>query len=75
MAADDKLWLTQSELEELTGKQRWGAQSRALARMGYKFQPNAVGRPLVERTLVVSARPKPVKKSTGPDWSAVTKAA
>lgn len=75
MGADEKLWLTQSELLELTGKQRWGAQARALAKMGYKFQLNAVGRPLIERAAVLGSRPKLAKKPAEPDWSSVTKAA
>lgn len=48
----DPLWLTPEEVSELTGKLRWSAQCRTLARMGVPFRPNGVGRPLVERSVV-----------------------
>jgi hypothetical protein len=69
------LWLTPAEVIELTGRQRWAAQCRALARMGVPFRPNGVGRPLVERGAVTTAA-KPARKAS-PNWSAIrgTKAA
>lgn len=69
------LWLSPAEVEELTARQRWAAQCRALARMGVPFRPNGVGRPLVERVAVTSG-PKPKAKAQ-PNWSAIrgTKAA
>lgn len=69
------LWLAPAEVEELTGKVRWKAQCRALARMGVPFTPNGVGRPLVEQSVVTKAsKPKP---KASPNWSALsgTKAA
>lgn len=62
-------WLTPEDVAELTAKTRWKAQCRALAEMGVPFQPNAVGRPLVERAAVVSA-PK-VKAKREPNWNAI----
>lgn len=56
--ADDLFWLTPPEVEELTGKRRWSAQCRSLARMGVPFRPNGVGRPLVERGVVKVKRGK-----------------
>jgi hypothetical protein len=70
-----ELWLSPDEVEELTARQRWAAQCRALARMGVPFRPNGVGRPLVERSAVTTAtKPKPKAQ---PNWSAIrgTKAA
>ena len=65
----DGLWLTPEEVCELTGKQRWAAQCRALARMGVPFRPNGVGRPLVERAAVsTTTKPRPKPK---PNWSAI----
>lgn len=58
-------WLTAAEVTELTGRERWSAQSRALAAMGVPFRPNAQGRPLVERAAVLKHR-EPVR--TEPDW-------
>jgi hypothetical protein len=66
-------WLTPEEVEELTARQRWSAQCRKLAQMGVPFRPNAVGRPLVERTAVCSntgAKSKPAAKR-GPNWEAL----
>jgi hypothetical protein len=50
-------WLTPDEVAELTGKVRWSAQCRTLARMGVPFRPNGVGRPLVERAVVLKKVP------------------
>jgi len=68
------VWLTPDEVHELTAKIRWSAQCRALAAMGIPFRPNAVGRPLVERSAVLSA-PQPAAKAKGPNWDAIKKAA
>lgn len=70
MGAADSTWLDPAEVAELTAKQRWTAQCRALAAMGVPFRPNAVGRPLVERAAVCTAGKK-AKKIKGPDWSAI----
>jgi hypothetical protein len=67
------LWLTPDEVAELTARKRWKAQCKALAEMGVKFTPNAVGRPLVERAAVVS-QPKSRKKA-GPNWDAIRRVA
>ena len=64
------LWLTPDEVAELTDKRRWTAQCRALAAMGVPFTPNAVGRPLVERAVVVSKPAKP-KAKREPNWGAI----
>lgn len=62
-------WLTPEEVFELTARQRWSAQCRALAQMAIPFRPNAVGRPLVERAAVLSGpRPAPKKRSVEPNW-------
>lgn len=63
-------WLTPDEVAELTARARWTAQCRALAAMGVPFQPNAVGRPLVERAAICSAPAKP-KAKRGPNWDAI----
>jgi hypothetical protein len=63
-------WLTPDELHELTGRQRYSAQCRALASMGVPFRPNAIGRPLVERSAVLSS-PAPAKRKAQPNWSAI----
>lgn len=64
-------WLTADEVAELTARQKWTAQCRALVRMGVPFRPNAVGRPLVERAAVLSSRPEPRRKRVGPNWDAM----
>lgn len=60
-------WLTAGEVAELTGLVRWRAQCRALARMGVPFRPNAQGRPLVERALVLKAKDRE-RTPTRPKW-------
>lgn len=59
-------WLTPDEVTELTARIRWTAQCRALASMGVPFRPNAVGRPLVERSAVLKTKPE--RKPTEPNW-------
>lgn len=62
-------WLTPEEVAELTGLQpnSWKAQCRKLAAMGVPFRPNGVGRPLVERTAVLST-PAPRKPRLPRSW-------
>lgn len=64
------MWLSAEEVAELTARQRWTAQCRTLAAMGVPFKPNAVGRPLVERSAVLSSPAKP-KARKGPNWDAI----
>jgi hypothetical protein len=64
-------WLSPEEVEELTARQRWSAQCKALAGMGIPFRPNAVGRPLVERAAVCSAPAKSKPAKRGPNWEAL----
>lgn len=47
------LWLTPTEIVELTATQRWSLQCQRLETMGISYLPNAVGRPLVERRAVL----------------------
>jgi hypothetical protein len=65
-------WLTPEEVGELTQTQpnSWAAQRRKLARMGVPFTPNAAGRPLVERAVVLKHQAKP-KAAKEPKWSAI----
>jgi hypothetical protein len=65
-------WLTPDEVAELTGlaPNSWKAQCRRLAAMGVPFTPNGVGRPLVERAVVLTQKPK-AKPAKGPNWSAI----
>lgn len=69
-------WLTADELLDLTGRQRWSAQARALARMGIAYRLSAQGRPLVERAAVLSApAPGAKRQRSGPDWARLRRAA
>lgn len=63
-------WLTPAEVEALTARKRWTAQCRVLAQMGVPYRPNAAGRPLVERSAVLTT-PKRAPKSSEPNWSAI----
>lgn len=44
------MFLSDDELEELTGKVRHDAQRRELARRGWIFEVTASGRPIVSRS-------------------------
>lgn len=74
MSGGDSAWLSPAEVQELTARKRHSCQCRVLAEMGIPFLPNAIGRPLVERTAVLSS-PAPAKKAKGPNWAALRKAA
>lgn len=67
-----ELWLTPDEVGELTGcPVRWSAQCRKLAGMGIPFRVNGCGRPLVERSAIVSApRQTRARARTEPNWEA-----
>ncbi len=43
------IYLTDEEIEEITGKRRYRAQARALARMGIECRVRPDGRPIVSR--------------------------
>lgn len=66
-------WLTPDEVAELTGLQpnSWKAQCRKLAKMGIRFTPNGVGRPLVERVDVLHGPKAKGKPAKGPNWDAI----
>jgi len=70
MTASD-LWLSPVEVEQLTARKRWSAQCRALAAMSIPFRPNAVGRPLVERTAVMRPQRSAKRSAIEPNWSAI----
>lgn len=71
MSATDT-WLTPEEVQELTTRKRWAAQCRKLADMGVPFRPNAVGRPLVARSIVLPDSQTPrAKKKPQPNWDAI----
>jgi hypothetical protein len=65
-------WLSPEEVGELTQTQpnSWAAQRRKLARMGVPFTPNAAGRPLVERAVVLKHQAKP-KAPKEPKWDSI----
>ncbi len=49
MRVGDPIYLTPQEVEEITGKHRYRAQVRALARMGIQCRIRPDGRPIVSR--------------------------
>lgn len=63
------LWLTAGEVAELTATvpTSYKAQCRKLARMGIPFTPNAIGRPLVCRSLFEPKQARP-RKPAEPKW-------
>lgn len=61
-------FLTDEEVEHLTGKHRWSAQVRALVSMGIRFERRPDGKPVVTRTAVHSSNDSPAKAE--PKWDA-----
>lgn len=70
-AGNDSIWLSEADVERLTGKKRWSTQCRILAAMDVPFRPNAVGRPLVEVAAVSTVTPAKPARRREPNWSAI----
>ncbi|WP_070988425.1 DUF4224 domain-containing protein [Halofilum ochraceum] len=69
-------YLTQEEIESLTGKERPGAQCQALAYMGFVFVVRPDGKPRVlrahhDRLLGIDDTGAGRNKEPEPDWSAL----
>ena len=63
-------FLTDDDVRRLTGRQRHGAQRRALDRMGIHYWQRPDGRPVVSRALVeqrAENEPAPIE----PNWGAL----
>jgi len=67
-------WLSASEVAELTGRVRHGAQARKLSELSVPFRLNAQGRPLVERASVLTTEPRPAQ-TVEPRWDRLRRAA
>jgi hypothetical protein len=65
------LFLTEQEVAELTGKQRHGAQVRALARMGIQCRVRPDGRPIVSRAAFEQAMGTNTGSQAEPDFGAL----
>ncbi len=66
------MFLSDAEVRELTGRQRYHAQRRILAQMGIEFRPRPDGRPMVLRGHVegmMGARAE--RRPPEPDWGAM----
>lgn len=65
-------YLTPTEIRELTGRTRYKAQLRQLAKQGIPAVRDADGRPLVLRTVrdsIMAASPTTAKqRANGPRW-------
>jgi hypothetical protein len=71
------MFLTAEEIRELTGYQRHADQRTWLTNHGWKFETNAAGRPIVLRSFAERklGDEQTGKKSTGPNFSVISKAA
>lgn len=65
-------WLSPDAVAELTGTapRSYKAQRKRLQQMGVPFTPAYTGRPLVDPE-ALAHNPKPRRKETAPDWSAL----
>jgi len=74
IAAPVALVLTHEEIRTLTGRSRYRAQARALARIGISYRLRPDGFPLVSRAHFeqsMGAASPTVERPTQPDWSAL----
>lgn len=71
------MFLTPEEIRDLTGYQRHADQRTWLTNHGWKFVANATGRPIVLRSFAEKrlGDEGAVKKSAGPNFSVISKAA
>lgn len=69
------MFLSDSEVQNLTGKQRYHAQRKALALMGVQFRVRPDGRPMVVRSHVDGTIGASARKTPEPDWGAMDAAA
>lgn len=64
-------FLSQDELETLTGRKNKSKQIEALRRMGIVFFVNACGRAVVARSVIEGGRATPVAKGWSPSVTQV----
>jgi hypothetical protein len=71
------MFLTAEEMRELTGYQRHADQRTWLTNHGWKFEENATGRPIVLRSFAEKrlGDDHSGKKTSGPNFSVISKAA
>lgn len=69
------MFLTQDEVQKLTGRVRYRAQLRWLAQQGFCAIPDADGKPLVLRAAVEDKMGLPpvvaANRKPGPNWEAL----
>ena len=65
------IFLASPDVEQLTGLKRFKAQARWLARHGYKFDMNALGRPVVLMSAVREKLNPSVSSSRQPNFEAL----
>lgn len=69
------MFLSDGEIRELTGRQRYHAQRKALAAMRIEFRVRPDGRPMVVRGHVEGTIGQSGRKTPEPDWGAMDAAA
>ncbi len=65
------MFLTATELAQLTGRKRRDQQRAWLLEHGYKFELNADERPVVLRSVVEARLGGKLKPTNEPDWGAL----
>ena len=66
------MFLSQADIEHLTGFTRYSAQCRWLSAHGYRFDVNALGRPVVLSSAVEQKLRPGALSSRHPDFEALT---
>lgn len=65
------MFLSDTDLEKLTGRKQKSRQVAELRRLGVPFYVNASGHPVVARAVLEGGKPAaPVKPSWEPTWAA-----
>ena len=69
--ANVPIFLESPDVEQLTGLKRFRAQARWLAQHGYKFEVNALGRPVVLKLAVEQKLSHPISRQRQPNFDAL----
>ncbi len=65
----NEIRLSDSEVQDITGRSKWTAQRRMLDSLGYRYDLRADGKPIVPRAYIESKGRN--QKYVEPDWSAM----
>jgi len=66
-------FLSGAEIQDLTGRVRYGSQRKALDTMGIRYHTRPDGRPVVQVSALAERTDAPVPaEAPGPNWGAIS---